>query len=304
MKLGLLTVAFAELELESIAAWSKENGFNALEIAMWPKEKATRKYAGVTHIDMATLTKESAKETKDMLKHYDIDVSALAYYPNILDPDVEVSRATTNHLKKVIEAASILEVNTVTTFIGKNKNINIEENINLFKLVWPSIVKYAKDHNVNIAIENCPMIFSNDEWPGGNNLASSPAIWSIMFDIINEDNFGLNLDPSHLVLQMIDLERAIKDFGSKILHVHAKDLMIDRDGLYKHGVFSLGMGWQVPKIPGLGDVDWKKFFSSLYGVGYDGYVIVEHEDKNFESSLDLIKNGFLIARDTLKGYIH
>lgn len=304
MKLGLLTAAFNELDLESIAAWSKKNGFNALEIAMWPKEKAARRYAGVTHIDTRVLTKEIAKETKDMLNHYDIDVSALAYYPNILDPDTEVSCVAINHLKEVINAASMLEVNTVTTFIGKNKNINIEENIKLFKSVWIPIIKYAKDYNVNIAIENCPMIFSNDEWPGGNNLASSPAIWSIMFDIINEDNFGLNLDPSHLILQMIDLERAIKDFGSKIFHVHAKDLMIDRDGLYQHGVFSLGMGWQVPKIPGLGDVDWKKFFSSLYGVGYNGYVIVEHEDKNFESSLDLIKSGFLIARDTLKGYIH
>ena len=124
------------------------------------------------------------------------------------------------------------------------------------------------------------MIFSLDEWPGGVNLAYSPAIWRELFEMIPGDSFGLNLDPSHLVWQMIDYERAVYDFGDRIFHVHAKDLEIHRDGLYDHGVMSVGMGWQVPRLPGLGEVRWDRFFAALYAVGYDRRGRVEHEDRS------------------------
>jgi sugar phosphate isomerase/epimerase len=157
---------------------------------------------------------------------------------------------------------------------------------------------------VKIAIENCPMLFSYDEWPGGKNLASTPAIWRKMWEIIPDDNFGLNLDPSHLILQMIDYERVIREFSSKLFHVHAKDLHIDHEGLYNNGVLSQGMGWQVPRLPGLGDMDWRKFFAALTAARYDYVVSIEHEDRVYEGNEELVKRGFYLSRDILKPFIH
>ena len=125
-----------------------------------------------------------------------------------------------------------------------------------------------------------------------------------MFGFIDSDTIGLNLDPSHLIWQMIDIDRVIREFGSKIYHIHAKDLEVDPDGLYNHGVMSLGIGWQVPRLPGLGDVDWESFMSGLYRAGYDGVICVEHEDRQWEGTDDLVKRGFLLARDVLSPYIH
>lgn len=303
MKLGLLTAAFPDLDLETICKWASANDFKSVEIAMWKKGKVTRRYAGVTHIDSNILDDNKAKEILAMIKSYGLTISALAYYPNPLDPDKQKAHEAIEHIKTLIDSAVKLNVEILGTFIGKDKNKTVEENLTLFKEVWKPIVKYAKERNIKIAIENCPMIFSYDEWPGGNNLASTPVIWEKMFNIISDDNFGLNLDPSHLVLQMIDIPRVIKDFGSKIFHIHAKDLMIDKEGLYKNGVFSLGMGWQIPRLPGLGDVNWKEFFSSLYRAKYNGFVSIEHEDRDFEGSEELVKKGFLLARDNIKQFI-
>jgi len=304
MKLGFLTAAFPDSPLEKIAQWGAESGFQAIEIACWPVGKATRRYAGVTHIDVSTLTKTKAREIRKMLDSYGLPISSLAYYPNPLHPDAEHRATVINHLEKVIEAAALLETPVVGTFVGKDKNKTVPENLEDYAKIWPPIVKFAKDHGVKIAIENCPMIFSWDEWPGGNNLASTPAIWRKMWEIIPDDNFGLNLDPSHLVLQMIDYERVVREFGSKIFHVHAKDLHIDREGLYNHGIFSLGMVWQVPRLPGLGDMDWAKFFAALTAARYDDVISIEHEDRVFEGDEALIKRGFYIARDILKPYVY
>lgn len=304
MKLGFFTAALPDNTLEQAAKWGAESGFQAIEIACWPLEKATRRYAGVTHINVEELDQGKAKEICKMLDGYGLTISSLGYYPNPLHPDAEHREMVIGHLKKVIEAASLLQVPIVGTFIGKDKNKTVPQNLEDYAKIWPPIVKFAKDHGVKIAIENCPMIFSYDEWPGGNNLASTPAIWRKMWEMIPDDNFGLNLDPSHLILQMIDYERVIREFSSKIFHVHAKDLHIDREGLYNNGVLSQGMGWQVPRLPGLGDVDWAKFIAALTAARYDYVVSIEHEDRAFEGNEDLVKRGFYISRDVLKPYIH
>jgi sugar phosphate isomerase/epimerase len=304
MKLGFLTAALPDNTLEQAAKWGAESGFQAIEIACWPFEKAARRYAGVTHIDVTMLDKPKAKEIRKMLDGYGLTVSSLAYYPNPLHPEADHRETVIAHLKKVIEGAALLEVPVVGTFVGKDKNKTVPQNLEDYAKIWPPIVKFAKDHGVKIAIENCPMIFSYDEWPGGNNLASTPAIWRKMWEIIPDDNFGLNLDPSHLVLQMIDYERVIREFGSKIFHVHAKDLHIDLEGLYNNGVLSQGMGWQVPRLPGLGDMDWRKFFAALTAARYDYVVSIEHEDRVYEGDEELVKRGFYLSRDILKPYIH
>ncbi|HVF24973.1 MAG TPA: sugar phosphate isomerase/epimerase [Anaerolineales bacterium] len=303
MKLGFYTAALPDSTLEQAAQWGAESGFQAIEIACWPPQKATRRYAGVTHIDVSNLDHKKAKEIRKMLNGYGLTVSALGYYPNPLHPDAEHRETVIAHLKKVIEAAGLLEVSIVGTFTGKDKNKTVPQNLEDYAQVWPPIVKFAKEHGIKIAIENCPMIFSWDEWPGGNNLASTPAIWRRMWEIIPDDNFGLNLDPSHLILQMIDYERVIREFADKIFHVHAKDLHVDIDGLYDNGILSQGMGWQVPRLPGRGDVDWDKFLTVLSDVGYDYVVSIEHEDRDYEGNEDLVKKGFYLSRDVLKPYI-
>jgi sugar phosphate isomerase/epimerase len=304
MKLGLFTAAFPEKSLDEIAAWASGNGFSSLEIACWPISKADRRYAGVTHIDVTTLTPQKADQINAMLSKHNLFISALGYYPNILGADAKTQKFEIEHLKKVILASEMLGVEVVGTFIGRDQFKNVEDNLETYAKIWPEIVHFAADHKVKIAIENCPMIFTNDEWPGGKNLATTPAIWRKMWEIIPDANFGLNLDPSHLILQMIDYERVVREFSDRIFHVHAKDLMIDWEGVYNHGVLSQGMGWQVPRLPGLGDIKWDKFIAALYGAGYDFVISIEHEDRNFENSEDLVKRGFLIARDALRPYIH
>ncbi len=301
MKLGLLTAAFPELTLDEIAEWAAANDFDQLEVACWPAgEGAARRYAGVSHIDVENLSPDDVNET---LSRHGLSISALAYYPNPLDPDDEAREAAHAHLRKVIEAAGRLGVPTVGTFAGNDKSRPLPENLKRFAELWPPLVEHAGEHGVQIAIENCPMIFSYDEWPGGNNLAYNPHAWRAMFEAIPDAHFGLNLDPSHLVWQFIDAERVVYEFADRILHAHGKDLEVRPDGLYDHGVMSTGIGWQVPRLCGHGQVDWGRFIGALYAVGYDGVVSVEHEDRRFEGDVELVKKGFQIARNTLRPLI-
>lgn len=304
MKLGFLTVPFGDWTLEQVADFAAANGFEVLEVACWPRESgALRRYAGVTHVDVAALDRSGADRIRALLDGKGIAISALGYYPNPLHPDPERRRAVAEHLLKVIDAASLLGVGTVTTFAGNDRTRPLAENLATFAAVWKPIVAHAEARGVRIAIENCPMLFSLDEWPGGDNLAYSPAAWRAMFEAIPSEQLGLNLDPSHLVWQLIDVERAIDEFGPRIFHVHAKDLELDRNGLYEHGVMSAGMGWQVPRLPGLGEVRWDRFFAALYRNGYDGPVVIEHEDRGFEGSEELVIRGFHLARAVLAPYV-
>lgn len=301
MKLGLLTAALPRLSLARTAEWAAGNGFDMLEVACWPAAGGERRrYAGVSHIDV---TRVDVDVVHALLQRHRLEISSLAFYPNNLHPVASERKAANDHLRKVIDAAAKLGVPTVGTFVGRDKGKNVPDNFKEFRKVWPRLVAYAEERGVNVAIENCPMIFSNDEWPGGTNLATTPAVWDEMFSIIPSPRFGLNLDPSHLVWLMIDYERVVRDYASRILHVHAKDLEIDREGLYRHGTLSLGMGWQVPRLPGLGEVRWDRFIAALYRAGYDGVVSIEHEDRDFEQSEELVKRGFLLSRDVLRPYL-
>jgi sugar phosphate isomerase/epimerase len=304
MKLGLLTAAFPDTPLTEVADWAGSNGFSMLEVACWPRSDGpTRRYAGVSHIDCANLSDGAAKDLVGDLAQRGVEISALGYYPNPLHPDLDHRAAVVEHLGHVIDAATKLDVAVVNTFIGNDKDKPLTENFVEFTKVWPDIVARAADAGVKIAIENCPMIFSQDEWPGGNNLMHAPATWREVFGYLDGDTLGLNLDPSHLVWQMIDYERVVREFGDRLYHVHAKDMEIDREGLYERGVLSAGMGWQIPRLPGLGEVRWDRFISALYKAGYDDAVVVEHEDRQFEGTDDKVKAGFLLARNAVAPYI-
>jgi len=309
MKIGFLTAAFANLSFEEMATWASDSGFGMLEIACWPaKEKKERKYAGVSHIDVESLTSAKVTEIKDFLARKKLEISALGYYPNPLHPDPDHRKHDINHLKKVIEGAHKLGVNTVGTFLGRTSNPrltgrswekDIDYNFEQVMTVWPKIVKHAADHNVKIAIEHCPMLW-NDTWPSGDNLPYSPAILKRLFNAMPDKNFGINFDPSHLVWLHIDYIRFIYDFADRIFHVHAKDMDIDGDLLYEDGILNAGFRWQKPRLPGQGLVDWKKLIAALYCIGYDFVLSIEHEDSNWEGTLELVKRGFLLAKKTIE----
>lgn len=303
MQLGLLTAPFEDTPLMEVADWAGANGFSAFEVACWPASGGERRrYAGTSHIDVDGLTKAEGEDIIAGLAERGITISGLGYYPNPLHADAAHREEVTGHLRKVITGASTMGIKVVNTFIGGDRTLNVDENWTRAQEIFAPIVAHAKDSGVTLAFENCPMIFSYDEWPGGHNIAYSPRIWRRIFEEWG-DAVGMNFDPSHLVLQMIDTNRFIKEFGHRFAHVHAKDLMIDRDGLYERGILSAGMGWQIPRLCGLGDVDWSDFFSDLYRVGYDGPVVIEHEDRLFDGTDEKIKRGFCLARDVLSPFI-
>ncbi len=303
MRLGFLTAPLPDLPLEDVAAWAGANGFESLEIACWPPSTGSaRRYAGTSHIDVTDLSDARATEIVDMVASHGLTISGLGFYPNPMHPDREVRDAAIGHQKLVIEACARMGVPFFNTFMGGDPSLHVDANWERALEIWPPIVEHAKAHGVKITIENCPMIFSVDEWPAGNNIAWSPYIWRRIIDTWG-DTIGLNYDPSHLVWLQIDQERFIREFGPHILHAQAKDVEINRDGLYERGTLSGGIGWQVPRLPGLGEAPWNRIFAALWRAGYDGDVIIEHEDRDFEGSEDLVKRGFLLARDVLRPYI-
>ena len=287
MKLGFVSAILPELSLEDVLQFAAQQGFECVEIMCWPVGKAERRYAGVTHIDATSLKKADVARVHEMLDYLGVSLSGLGYYPNPLAPDRKEARVYIQHIKRVIRAAEMLGVGQVNTFVGRDWTRSVDDNWKRFAQTWKPLVKYAEDHGVRIGIENCPMLFSADEWPGGKNLAHSPAVWQRMFEEIPSASFGLNYDPSHLVWQQMDYVEPLREFADRIFHVHAKDCRVDRDRLNDVGILATPLEYHTPKLPGLGDVDWGAFFSVLSDVGYAGPVCIEVEDRAYEGSLEM-----------------
>ena len=300
IKFGLLTAILDGWTFEEAVDTAAQMGFKCLEVACWPAGKAERRYAGVSHINVDDTSAEYIAYVKDYCKAKNIEISSLAFYPNTMDGDLEKRQANIDHLKKVINMSSLLGVNMVTTFVGRDQTKTKEENIEIFKTVWPPIVKFAEEKGVKIAIENCPMLFGADQWPGGQNLFTTPKLWREMFAIINSDNFGINYDPSHFIWQRIDYIKPLYEFKDKIFHVHYKDIKIYEDKLNDVGIMAYPLEYMSPKLPGYGDVDWGKYVSALTDIGFDGYTCIEFEDKAFEGTrekmLDSLKLSYRYMR--------
>jgi sugar phosphate isomerase/epimerase len=303
LTLGFVSAILPDLTLEEVLAFAASNGFSCVELMCWPKGKAERRYAGVTHIDVVGFTKDDAARVNDLAAKYGVAISGLGYYPNPLAPDKDEAAVYVKHLQHVIKAASLLGVPVVNTFIGRDYTKSIDDNWPRFLKTWKPLIAYAEKHNVKIGIENCPMSFTKDEWPGGKNLMTSPAIWRRAFNDIPSDHFGLNFDPSHFILQHMDYLKAMREFGPKLFHMHAKDARIDREKLDEVGVFAFPNLWHTPKLPGLGDVDWGKFFSVLTETGYKGGVCIEVEDRAYEGDLDLRKASLIQSGRYLKNFL-
>ncbi len=303
MKLGFVTAIVPELSFEDVLVLASENGYSCVEVMCWPPGKAERRYAGVTHIDVLGLDAEKIARIQEQTHRHGVSISSLGYYPNPLDPDEETARAGVEHLKRVIDASAALGVNRVTSFVGRDPKRSVDENWPRFLETWRPIVSHAEERGVRIGIENCPMLFTADEWPGGKNLAISPAIWRRMFADIPSPNFGLNYDPSHLVWMRMDYLAPIREFADRLVHVHAKDARIDQKALDDHGVLAYPKLWHTPKIPGLGDVNWGAYFSALTDAGYDGPVCVEVEDRAFEGSIERRKASLIQSQRYLQQYV-
>jgi sugar phosphate isomerase/epimerase len=285
MELGFVSAILPDLSLEEVVRFASEAGFAHVELMCWPKGRAERRYAGVTHVDVDGLTAAGAARVQDHVAAAGVAISGLGYYPNPLAPDVDEARAYVEHIRKVIVAAELLGVGLMNTFIGRDWTRSVDENWPRFVETWRPLVAFAEDHGVRIGIENCPMLFTRDEWPGGKNLATSPAIWRRMFEEIESPSLGLNYDPSHMVWQRMDYLKPLLEFAGRIFHIHAKDARVDRDRLDDVGILATPLSYHTPKLPGLGDVDWGRFFSVLSDTGYDGPVCIEVEDRAYEGTL-------------------
>ena len=303
MKFGLLSSILDGWNFEEVIDFASENGFRCVELACWPAGKAERRYAGVSHIDIEGLNEEKIQYILKYCSERNVEISSLAFYPNTMDPNPEARQASINHLMKLIDASAALGVNMVTTFIGRDQSQSVEENLKLVGEIWPPILRHAEEKNVKVAIENCPMLFGEDQWPGGQNIMTSPVLWRKIFDILKSDNLGINYDPSHFVWQMMDYIAPIYEFRDKIFHVHFKDIKLYPEKLKKCGVMAYPLDYMSPKIPGLGDINWSKFVSALTDIGYDGAAVLEIEDKSFENSKQDIIDSILLSKRYMSQFV-
>ncbi|MCA1686263.1 MAG: sugar phosphate isomerase/epimerase [Planctomycetia bacterium] len=296
MKIGFVSAILPEFDLEQVLGFAAEAGFSGVEVMCWPPGRAERRYAGVTHLDVTALDPGALRRVNDLTASAGLAISGLGYYPNPLSADRAESETAAAHLHRLIDAAAELGVGVVNSFVGRDPALTVEANWPRFLEVWRPLVRHAEDRGVRVGIENCPMLFSQDEWPGGKNLATTPAVWRRMFAEIPSPAFGLNFDPSHLVWQQMDYLAPLSEFRDRLVHVHAKDARIDRAALDSHGVLAYPKIWHTPKLPGLGDVRWGAFFGALADAGYDGHVAIEVEDRAFEGSVEKRKEALVLGR--------
>ena len=303
MKLGFVSAILPDLSLAEVLRFAAAEDMQCVEVMCWPVGKAERRYAGVTHIDVAGLSGAEVDEIKALVAETGVAISGLGYYPNPLAPDADEAAVYVEHIKKVIQAAERLGIGVVNTFVGRDWTKSVEDNWCRFLKTWRPLIAFAEEHGVRIGIENCPMLFTADEWPGGKNLATTPAIWRRMFEAIPSNCFGLNFDPSHFVWQHMDYCQALREFSERIFHVHAKDARIDRHKLDEVGILAHPLQYHTPKLPGLGDVNWGRFFSTLTDTGYNGPVCIEVEDRAYEETLASRKAAIRQSGRYLKQYL-
>ena len=283
MHLGFVSAILPDLDVDAVFATAAELGYDCVELMCWPRGKAKRRYAGVTHV---TFDDRELARVAALSRDTGVQVSALGYYPNPLGRDPEDARVASEHIRRMVEAARELSLSCVNTFVGRDWRKTVDGNWPRFLEVWRPLIKHAENHDIRIGIENCPMYFTYDEWPSGKNLAHSPAIWRRMFADIPSPHFGINYDPSHMIWQHMDYLAPMREFASRLVHVHAKDARLDTDRLNSVGILAPPNEYHTPKLPGLGHVDWGSFFSVLTDTGYRGAVCVEVEDRAYEGSLD------------------
>ena len=252
MKLAFHTNALGHWPIDKLAAWAKENGFDALEVGpSIPLDEAAFRQA---------------------VKDTGVEIVCFTYCRNVLDR---------------IRLAGKLAVPLMVTSTGRAQNLRLEDSLSPgVEFLGHQVLPLARDCGVKIAIENCPAI---------GNVAVSPSLWRELFRQLPE--LGLAYDPSHLVWQFIDPYLPLREFGRRVVHVHAKDTQILRDTLQDVGLD--GRGWWRYRLPGWGEINWTRIVSDLMEVGYDGVISLEHEDPVWEGSEDKVIHALRLGRDFL-----
>ncbi|MGH3931610.1 MAG: sugar phosphate isomerase/epimerase family protein [Pseudonocardiaceae bacterium] len=255
-----------------------------------------------SHLDVHDFGSDRAASVLALFAEHELTLSAVSYYDNNLHPDQDHRDRIHQHLRACINAAALLEVPYVGTFIGRDPSRTVAENLALAQREFPSLVEFAGERGVKIVVENCPMGgWHPDGYPG--NLAYSPELWEWMFSL----DVYLNYDQSHLVWLGIDPVRVLRQHMDRVLHVQAKDTEIDPDTRNRYGVFGQVVdrgnpwdaGWWCYRVPGLGQVDWCAVIDALYEGGYDGVVAIEHEDPVWSGTEKRVSHGLEVARRTL-----
>ncbi|MCP9769532.1 sugar phosphate isomerase/epimerase [Lacihabitans sp. LS3-19] len=301
LKLGFVSAILADFGFKDVIDFAAQNEFKCVEMMCWPGNSGdARRYAGVTHIDVENM---DVAYIQKYMGDRNVSISGLGYYPNPLDADPKKSEFYIEHIKKIIRACNKLGVPVMNTFIGRNQVLNMQDNLDLFKKLWKPIIETAEQEGIKIGIENCPMFFTNDEWPGGKNLAISPAVWDRMFEIFPTPLFGLNYDPSHMIFQMMDEIKPIYQYKDRLHHVHIKDVKVYKEKLDKVGILANPLEYHSPKLPGLGDVNWRAFFAALTDVRYRGPVVIEVEDKAYEGSPEDVMAAIRTSRNYVKQFL-
>lgn len=303
MKLGFVSAILPDLTLEEVLVFAAETGYDCVEVMCWPPGKAERRYAGVTHLDVTSLSSSELGRVAKLCEATGVSISGLGYYPNALSADPDEAKVAASHISEVIQAAHDLGIGHMNTFIGRDPKKSVEQNWPAFLSTWEPLIAKAESLKVKVGIENCPMLFTGDEWPGGKNLASTPSIWRRMFEAFPTEFFGLNYDPSHLVWQMMDPFQPLFEFGPRIHHAHAKDARVDRHKLNQVGIMATPLEYHTPKLPGFGEVDWGRFLSVLTDVGYRGALCVEVEDRAYEGSLEGRKDALRQSHRYLRQFV-
>ncbi len=308
MQLGFVSAILPELSFKEVFEFAAEVGYDCVEVMCWPVSKAERRYAGVTHIDATAVCDAAGGEAAVAAIHAVVEetgvaISGLGYYPNPLSPNEAEARAAVEQIERVLVAAKRLGLARVNSFVGRDFTKSVDDNWPRFLETWRPLVARAEMLGLSIGIENCPMLFTRDEWPGGKNLAVSPAIWRRMYADIPSASFGLNYDPSHAIWQQMDYLAHLREFASRLVHVHAKDVRLDTHKLNDHGILAHPNLYHTPKLPGLGDVNWGRFFSVLTDVGYRGPVCVEVEDRAYEGSLADRKAALVQSHSYLRQFL-
>jgi sugar phosphate isomerase/epimerase len=304
MKLGFLTACLPQLTLPQIVSWAAGHGYQALEVATWPSV-GSRDFEA-SHIDVTSLGKREAEAIRTLFEDNGLIISALAYYENNLHPHERRRVQIAEHVRRNVDAAQLLGVPYVGTFIGRDPGLSVKENVVLAGRVLPPLVEYAGERGVKLIIENCVMEgWHPDGYPG--NLAYSPELWEWMFSL----GFYLNYDPSHLLWLGIDPVEALRPYVDRIPHAQAKDAQLDPRARVNYGFFGKTLsrenpwdvGWWRYRVPGLGQVDWSGVVDALYEGGFTGVLSVEHEDPLWSGSEAKVKQGLEIAYHTLRPLI-
>lgn len=305
MKLGFVSAILDGWTYEEMIDTAAQLGFSCVEAACWPAGKAERRYAGVSHIDAQRVLADEAyaRHVAQYAREKGVTISALAYYPNTMDGDPARRAANITHLQTVMRASAALGVGLVTTFLGRDQHKTVEENLALAAEIWPPILRLAEELGVKIALENCPMLFGAEQWPGGQNLMTTPAVWRKVFALLPSKALGINYDPSHFVWQMIDYIQPLYEFKEKIFHVHYKDIKLYPEKLAQVGVMAYPLEFMSPKLPGLGDVDWGRYVSALTDIGYDGCTCIEVEDRAFEDSRARILDSLRLSKRYIEQFV-